>query len=89
MQSISAEGANHWRVESRFQPRKLSGLPQADVKRAPLALSRCHFAKSALPQQIVRLVTQFTVHNPRRRCERMWLDFVCTEDVQHFHPRAL
>ena len=28
MQIISAEGAIHWRVESRFQPRKLSGLPQ-------------------------------------------------------------
>ena len=34
MQSISAEGAIHWRVESHFQPRKLSGLPQANVKRA-------------------------------------------------------
>ena len=34
MESISAEGAIHWRVESRFQPRKLSGLPQANVKRA-------------------------------------------------------
>ena len=40
MQSISAEGAIHWRVESRFQPRKLRALPQANVKRAPLALNR-------------------------------------------------
>ena len=46
MESISAEGAIHWRVESRFQPRKLSGLPQANVKRAPLALNRYHFTKT-------------------------------------------
>ncbi len=46
MQSISAEGAFHWRVESRFQrlfgmqPELLGRLPQVNVKRAPLALNR-------------------------------------------------
>jgi hypothetical protein len=43
------------------------------------------FHRNALQEQLGS-VTQFAVHNPRRRCVRMRLDFVCTEDVQHFHP---
>src|SRR5262249_43415062 len=31
-------------------------------------------------------VTQFAVHNPRRRCVRMRLDFVCAENVEDFNP---
>ena len=49
MQAISAEGAIHWRVESRFQPRKLSGLPQANMRRAALALT-----DAALPRKLSR-----------------------------------
>ena len=56
MESITAEGAIHWRVESRFQPESLRGCAQANVKRAPLALNRYHFTKSAL-QQRLRLIT--------------------------------
>src|SRR5947207_14125300 len=39
----------------------------------------------ALPEQIVRLIIQFAVHNARRRCIRMRLDFLCAENVEHFY----
>src|SRR4051812_1702314 len=37
-------------------------------------------------QQRLRFVTQFAVHNPRRRCVRMRLNFLCTENVPHLNP---
>ena len=37
------------------------------------------------PYKIDSSITQFSVHNPGRRCVRMRLDFVCAENVQHFH----
>src|SRR5712672_1339280 len=43
------------------------------------------FHRNALQEQLGS-VTQFAVHNPRRRCVRMWLNFVCAENVQYFHP---
>ncbi len=36
---VSAESATHDVHDTRFQPRKLSGLPQADLSKAPLALN--------------------------------------------------